>query len=534
MASIHNFLFLSDLHLSEGRDPKTGLLHRNEDFFHDHAFAQFVAYHVGLSRDETAVPYYNKPWKLIINGDIFDFLQVTSKPPEIDGFVTIDAIDDTGKPIQVRKKLSDNERKYGLGTTSAEIVWKLDRIAVGHPDFFQALGWFLAHHPENELILLRGNHDAETYWPAAQMRMRQLLTMAYADWQRRAARGDKQTPLPAYADLPATLTVVDIAKRVQFPAMFHYESNLLYVEHGCQYDPANAFTNFTDPRLPDKPELIELPEGSLFVRYFFNDVEQEHPFADNMKPISRYVFWLVRNAPSSLFSFVWVLLPSYVRAKREISEKTNHRSHAHAQQAVNAFEEELLAIQTDSQAGLHAASKQTTRRMALSVLFVAITAVLLLVGVRLLGIGAYLWTVAALLAAAAALFLSSYLFKSIDNLLANDFLFDSASKICNRLNRSQDIAFSSVRYHIFGHDHAANVRPISTEDDAHAPTFRQWYVNTGAWVPIFDDDNRLLRDDEQLTFCRIVPDNVADGRDVPELLQWAPQANMPIPVRLFP
>ena len=55
MAQPFNYLFVSDFHLSEGRNPANGLIHRNEDFFQDEPFAQFLAHHVKLSRRETAV-----------------------------------------------------------------------------------------------------------------------------------------------------------------------------------------------------------------------------------------------------------------------------------------------------------------------------------------------------------------------------------------------------------------------------------------------------------------------------------------------
>lgn len=131
--STHNFLFVSDLHLSEGRDPHTGLLHRNEDFFQDTAFAQFVAYHVNLYLQRDSAVYYQKPWQLIINGDVFDFLQVVSVPTEGD------------KYAQMRKPLRSKDREFGLGTGAEDTVWKLKKIFEGHPLFFQALAWFVAH-----------------------------------------------------------------------------------------------------------------------------------------------------------------------------------------------------------------------------------------------------------------------------------------------------------------------------------------------------------------------------------------------------
>ena len=57
------------------------------------------------------------------------------------------------------------------------------RIAAGHPTFFQALGWFLAH-PENELVILRGNHDIETVWPDVQEAVRSTISASYYAWYR--------------------------------------------------------------------------------------------------------------------------------------------------------------------------------------------------------------------------------------------------------------------------------------------------------------------------------------------------------------
>jgi len=41
----HNLLIVSDLHLCEGLNPKTGKFSRLEDFLFDDAFARFLRYH---------------------------------------------------------------------------------------------------------------------------------------------------------------------------------------------------------------------------------------------------------------------------------------------------------------------------------------------------------------------------------------------------------------------------------------------------------------------------------------------------------
>ncbi|MEZ4594578.1 MAG: hypothetical protein R3D55_26055 [Chloroflexota bacterium] len=536
MAQTFNYLFMSDFHLSEGRNPANGLIHRNEDFFQDMPFAQMIAHHVRLSRRETAVEYYNIPWKLVINGDIFDFLQVVSLPHEGAELFGV-------KGVRTHKELRDNDRHFGLGTSSPEIVWKVTQIAKGHPLFFQALAWFVAQ-PGNELVLMKGNHDIELYWPDVQLRLRQLLQKAYEDWRETAVPGDDQALLPHFNNLPDALSLDYLQKQVTFPPAFLYEPGLFYAEHGCQFEPANAFRNFEDPRLTptesfaDAANFIELPSGSLFVRYFFNDVEHIHPFADNMKPISRYVFWLLRHAPGELTTFAWKLLPQYLRARREVNKKLKRQEKEPPQaETADPFLKAVHDIQIHSRETISTSTWQTVVRLGGSVVLILVVIALLFLAVRVIALGTYWPAIIAVLLALIFGYTASGMMQSLDHLLEGDYLFTGAGRIARLLNGGTHPGYGSVRYFIFGHDHAANVR-LLPPTDKDRPSFRQWYVNTGAWVPVFSESDRLLRQDEQLTFLRLVPGRVRQGdeakiRDMPELLQWSPQANAPMPVRLF-
>ncbi|MAT97517.1 MAG: hypothetical protein CL608_10280 [Anaerolineaceae bacterium] len=530
MAQQFNYLFVSDFHLSEGRSPATGLIHRNEDFFQDVPFAQFIAYHVQLSRRETAVEYHNIPWKLVINGDIFDFLQVVSLPKEGDKLVKV-------KGVESYEKLRKNDREFGLGTSSPEIVWKVSRIAQGHPTFFRALAWFVAQ-PGNELVLMKGNHDIELFWPDVQQRLRQLLQQAYEDWRETAVPNDDQALLPLYDNMPDALTLDHLERHVAFPPTYLYEPKLFFVEHGCQYEPANAFKNFEDPRLPDAPDFIELPSGSLFVRYFFNKVEHIHPFADNMKPISRYVFWVLRHAPSELSTFLWQLLPEYLEARRKVNKKVKERAaEPPMPETADEFLKALHDIQTHSREAISGSTGQTILRMGGSIILILLTIVLMFIAVRVIALGVYWPAILAGLLAIVFGYTASGMIQSLDKLLEGDFLYLASGRIARLLNGGTHPGYGSVRYFIFGHDHAADARPLPPTDKDR-PAYRQWYVNTGAWVPVFSESERLLRADEQLTFLRLVPGRVqhsdeAKNQDMPELLQWSAQANAPLEVRLF-
>lgn len=520
----HNYLIVSDFHLSEGVSPETGLTHPNEDFFQDVAFAQMVAHHVQLGLAQ--------PWRLVVNGDVFDFLQVTSLPVEGEELAQV-----TGK--QRYDELSENDRLFGLGTAPEEIAWKVRRIAAGHPLFFQAMAWFVAHEG-HELVFLKGNHDVELYWPRAQQAMKDVLVVAYGDWQTAVAAGSDLAILPQLAGMPAQLSRREMHERLRFVPSFYYEPGLFYMEHGCQYDPANSFRDFEDPRLlgdDNKPtEQIELPEGSLFVRYFFNDVEKIHPFADNLKPITRYFLWVVTNAQSDFWAFTTRVLPQYLRAKGKIRQKklkkVTYVRQVNGRTELDPFWTQLLENQEKGRATLHAASRKTTLGMVGSIALLLVALGLALAAVRGVAVGAYGWALLALLGTAVCLLAASTLSQSLNALLTSPYLYDAAAQVAYLLNGRVRPEYGPVPYFIFGHDHAARLMRLPT-DAVNAPPYQQWYINTGSWIPVFSDEDQLERPSAHLTFLRIQAQRVAAGNLTPELLRWSEEANAPRPVRLF-
>jgi UDP-2,3-diacylglucosamine pyrophosphatase LpxH len=243
----YDLIVVSDLHLSEGWGEKTHRISRNEDFFFDVSFRRFLDY----------LRAQHKTYKLIINGDFVDFLQVTTVPDTIPG-----------------EEITERERKFGLGTTPAKTVWKLKRIMNGHWIFFKALAEFLADDRENEVYILPGNHDIEFVMPDVQEAFREEL--------------------PSYSPKESISQQDKIKERIKFLPWFYYDEQYsIYVEHGSQYDALNSFDYFLCPYRPDG--TIDLPAGSFFVRYLFNRVELDYPFADNMKPVSRFMKWFVRR-----------------------------------------------------------------------------------------------------------------------------------------------------------------------------------------------------------------------------------------------
>ncbi len=271
MEPAENLLIVSDLHLSEGWKAEEGGYARSEDFFYDAQFFAFLRHHQAL---RPAPRYQDKPWLLILNGDTFDFIQVTTLPNEGEELRRV-----TG--VSQYKWLSSHRQKYGLGTSPAESVWKVQQMAQGHPQFFAALGWFVAQG--NRVLFIKGNHDPELHWPEVQQALRDVVADAYAAYRQH------------HAALPELVREqLDVA--LAFEPWFYYDRERgLYIEHGSQYEPTNAFRNMLNPVLPHKPQLLELPRGLLMSRYVYNLLEETHPYADNVRPTTRAIVWMFRE-----------------------------------------------------------------------------------------------------------------------------------------------------------------------------------------------------------------------------------------------
>jgi UDP-2,3-diacylglucosamine pyrophosphatase LpxH len=231
-------LVVSDLHLSSEE--------ALDDFYADHEFAEFLEYHAAT---------YDRV-HLIINGDWIDFLQTDPRPVR--------------SPEMAAAQL-DLEEIWPIAVTSEQAVRAVDKVATRHAEFFAALKAFLAPGaPTRRLTVLRGNHDVELAFPAAQARVRQLLGL----------------PDPATLDFP--------------PIGWYDAPSGVYVEHGSQYDSWNALARFDDPFLDAARTRLEVPWGSVQVKTFWNRVEPEFPHIDKIRPMYDSVLSMVVQRPTFL------------------------------------------------------------------------------------------------------------------------------------------------------------------------------------------------------------------------------------------
>ncbi len=119
-------LVVSDLHIGVGRTLKTGQANSLEEFFYDEKFSEFIDYY-------TSGEYTDCEVELILNGDIFNFLQVDYRGH----FLTVETQD-----------------------MSLE---KMQRIVEGHPVFFKTLKNFIKSG--HQITYIVGNHDQAMLWP---------------------------------------------------------------------------------------------------------------------------------------------------------------------------------------------------------------------------------------------------------------------------------------------------------------------------------------------------------------------------------
>jgi UDP-2,3-diacylglucosamine pyrophosphatase LpxH len=434
MQQEYDLIVISDLHLSEGWSEETHRISRNEDFFFDLSFRRFVEH----------LRAQNKKYRLVINGDFVDFLQVTSVPDMI------------GK-----EEITKREREFGLGTTHAKTIWKLKRIMNGHWVFFRALAEFLSDDWENEIYVLPGNHDIEFVMPEVQEALREGLV--------------RYLPNNKFSEQDA------IKKRVKFLPWFYYDTKYsIYIDHGCQFDALNSFDYFPCPYRPDC--TIDLPAGSFFVRYLFNSVEIDHPFADNMKPVSKFMRWFVSRL------YKWSYLKEagkYIKFFKETLAKAGPVEQEWARELELRQERIIKNISDEYSLDLN----------------------------KLLCIKNE-WVPSAIHNN------SKYelCWKFIAYSLPNNYWRKKAVKIQQALG---------VQFVIFGHTHESDLYEISRNPDK-----KNEYVNSGTWTKIFaaDYEETLLKEGDELTYVHLRKEGVKTKM---ELLQWNEGLREGERIRLF-
>jgi UDP-2,3-diacylglucosamine pyrophosphatase LpxH len=174
---------------------------------------------------------------LIIDGDFIDFWQLRTDLPE--------------------------PQDPHLGPTENDSILRLHQAVTAHQETLIALGNFL-RQDRNRLIIIPGNHDSDLYWP----RVREELSKAL-----RSSWGPK----------------------LIFAASGFLNDGSVYIEHGNQYDETNAFHHIPPIVEIDHIQRLETNWGNIFVRRFYNEIERQIPFVDNLYPEKSAVWLCVKR-----------------------------------------------------------------------------------------------------------------------------------------------------------------------------------------------------------------------------------------------
>jgi UDP-2,3-diacylglucosamine pyrophosphatase LpxH len=521
----YDLLLVSDLHLSEGLRPQTKRYSPKEDFFFDHQFARFLSYHQSSRQ---------KKWHLIIAGDCLDLLQVTS-------------CEDAPPPLQC----DDQNPEFGLDCGEAEAVYKLGKVADGHQEFFNALANFIVEG--NMLTIIKGNHDVEFHYRRVQEAFIQRIKAAYGS--------------EAGSDSAKEAGKIN-SNSVLFADWFYYEKGLIWVEHGNQYDETNAFKYYLCPLLPESPgwpparkDEIDLPWGSMFVRYLFNKIEAVEPFADNIKPQTEFLRWLFKKHPATALRFAVSDAGVMLRKIRRAWNTPGPGAYAAREHDHNAKLADLASVSEIPRPDLSYISdlraksilKETSSlkwrlirgilrwRLLRPLLFLAavLTVVSGVVAVSpLLAavlpniIRGWLWDrwIAGPNGAAiqATVSVIRWLVFPIVVLAAGMglrwLLKEEEKKRPSCLGlRAQEIAQRlGVRYVIMGHTHDADLQSIGSEGEE--------YFNTGTWTKVFSEEERLIRADVEFVFIQGLR---RDGSLQLKLMEWDDEAQEPRLLKLF-
>ena len=232
MADLANILVVSDLHFGEELLPGASMERRHAVELGAKAFREFLRHHMVRRRD-------GRPWRLVIAGDLFDFMSVV-----------IPGLPD-------RPPRTADERQFGLGRGVLPGVERLRRICEVHRPLLIDLGRFAAAGHRIDIIV--GNHDVELLAPEVVAELMRQLGAAGAD-----ARA---------------------LSRIAVVPWFVYEPGVVWIEHGHVYDEGCSFEFNLSPMDPKDGWLVYNADYAA-IRYLGSAVPDLDPHG-----IEMWSFW---------------------------------------------------------------------------------------------------------------------------------------------------------------------------------------------------------------------------------------------------
>lgn len=461
-----DIFIVSDLHLGPGKD-HDGLYNGLENFFFDQSFQRFLKHAEKHRQGQSSV--------LVINGDFIDFLRIVNTPVSDQEFEewrrALERLGMVKTHDELATSVSSKERTYGFKTDEYKSIWRLSMAMKGHEEFMTGLAeWLISG---NSLVIVKGNHDLEWFWPGVRAHFRLGLTD-----RMRAIKGKNGVLLNNNIDSPR-LIFSDRAVEID---------SLIYIEHGHQYD---RYGHVVGPALLKNGKELNLPFGSFLNRYLINQIELIYPFIDNVRP---------RES----------LLPMLFRE--------------HFFLGCRVFIQHLpLVIKTIPKAYY----RYMAHRILPYILPFAFVLGLLVVSIAEIGQGTvksitdlYSTTIGGFLLDPIKLIIWTFISYIVTRIVAYFQLIEPGSLSGNAKNFFNNS--NKFRYLVFGHTH--------TPDQKTWAPCRYW--NSGTWIPMIEVSNAQVRLDKTFTFVHFAAGS--DGTLMPHDLQrWNDDAGRAEPMSII-
>ena len=269
MAELANILIVSDLHFGEELLPGASSDRRHAVELADTAFREFLRYHAARRSN-------GRPWRLVIAGDLFDFMSVVVP----------------GSPMLPAR--SADERRFGVGRGVRAGVMRMATICDHHKPLLAELAHFAAAGHRIDIIV--GNHDVELLEPEVVAELERRLRAAGADERAMA--------------------------RIKVVPWFIYEPGVAWIEHGHVYDEGCSFEFNLAPTDPKDGRLVYNADYAA-IRYLGAAVPEIDPHG-----IEEWSFWgyLRYASEAGIRSFARIFL-AYMRfAWALIAVRAMHQS----------------------------------------------------------------------------------------------------------------------------------------------------------------------------------------------------------------
>lgn len=190
-------------------------------------------------------------WRIVIAGDFIDFVGMS-----------VDAKDDE----ELTTELTAEERRNGVGSAEDHARLKLQRVARRHAAVFEELGKLVADG--HTLTLLHGNHDIELHWDGLKQDFRTIVLAAVPGDARSRAH-----------------------ERIDFEPWFFHRQNVVYIEHGHQYDPFCSTAFILAPVSPRDPRRVERSYSDSLLRAIVRRTPGLKEHGHENRGLASYVGW---------------------------------------------------------------------------------------------------------------------------------------------------------------------------------------------------------------------------------------------------